>query len=74
MAKRRAFADEYAIRVNRAGVLLSERSPAGAVRALALASEPHTADVGEDHVDSGIHARIPRQWTSALPPAAGSAW
>jgi hypothetical protein len=35
MAKRRAFADEYAIRVNRAGVLLSERSSAGAVRALA---------------------------------------
>ena len=35
MAKRRAFADEYAVRVNRAVVLLGERSPAGAVRALA---------------------------------------
>ena len=35
MAKRRAFADEYAIRLNRAVELLSERSPAGAVRALA---------------------------------------
>ncbi len=35
MARRRAFADEYAIRVNRAVVLLGERSPAGAVRALA---------------------------------------
>lgn len=35
MAKRRAFADEYAIRLNRAVVLLGERAPAGAVRALA---------------------------------------
>ena len=35
MAKRRAFADEYAVRVNRAVVLLGERSPAAAVRALA---------------------------------------
>jgi predicted DNA-binding transcriptional regulator YafY len=35
MAKRRAFADEYAVRVNRAVALLGERSPAGAVRALA---------------------------------------
>ncbi len=36
MAKRRAFADEYAVRVNRAVALLGERSPAGAVRALAV--------------------------------------
>jgi hypothetical protein len=35
MAKRRAFADEYAIRLNRAVALLGERSSAGAVRVLA---------------------------------------
>jgi hypothetical protein len=35
MAERRAFADEYAVRVNRAVVLLSERGPAAAVRSLA---------------------------------------
>ncbi len=34
MALRRAHADEYAIRVNRAVVVLRERSPADAVRAL----------------------------------------
>jgi hypothetical protein len=34
MAVRRAFADEYAIRVNRAVGLLVDRSPADAVRAL----------------------------------------
>ena len=34
MALRRAYADEYAVRVNRAAVLLRERSPADAVRAL----------------------------------------
>ena len=36
MAKRRAFADEYAIRLNRAVALLDERSSAEAVRALAV--------------------------------------
>jgi hypothetical protein len=35
MAKRRAYVDEYAIRVNRAVALLGERSPAAAARALA---------------------------------------
>jgi predicted DNA-binding transcriptional regulator YafY len=34
MALRRAHADEYAVRVNRAVVLLRDRSPAAAVRAL----------------------------------------
>lgn len=34
MALRRAHADEYAVRVNRAVVLLGRRSPADAVRAL----------------------------------------
>jgi hypothetical protein len=34
MASRRAYADEYAVRVNRAAVLLRDRSPADAVRAL----------------------------------------
>jgi hypothetical protein len=34
MAPRRAYADEYAVRVNRATVLLRDRSPADAVRAL----------------------------------------
>jgi hypothetical protein len=34
MASRRAHADEYAVRVNRAVVLLGERSPAAVVRAL----------------------------------------
>jgi hypothetical protein len=34
MALRRAHLDEYAVRVNRASVLLRERSPAEAVRAL----------------------------------------
>jgi hypothetical protein len=34
MASRRAFADEYAVRVNRAAELLVGRSPADAVRAL----------------------------------------
>jgi hypothetical protein len=34
MAVRRAHADEYAVRVNRAVVLLVERSPADAVRVL----------------------------------------
>ena len=34
MAGRRAFADEYAVRVNRAVELLVDRSPADAVRAL----------------------------------------
>jgi len=34
MASRRAFADEYAVRVNRAVELLADRSPADAVRAL----------------------------------------
>jgi len=34
MARRRAYADEYAVRVNRAVVLLGERSPAAVVRAL----------------------------------------
>ena len=34
MARRRAFADEYAVRVNRAVELLSDMSPADAVRAL----------------------------------------
>jgi hypothetical protein len=34
MALRRAHADEYAVRVNRAVVLLVDRSPAEAVRAL----------------------------------------
>lgn len=34
MASRRAYADEYAVRVNRAVVLLADRSPADAVRAL----------------------------------------
>ena len=34
MASRRAFADEYAVRVNRAVELLVELSPADAVRAL----------------------------------------
>jgi hypothetical protein len=34
MALRRAHLDEYAVRLNRAAVLLRERSPADAVRAL----------------------------------------
>ena len=34
MASRRAFADEYAVRVNRAVELLADVSPADAVRAL----------------------------------------
>jgi hypothetical protein len=34
MASRRAFADEYAVRVNRAVELLADRAPADAVRAL----------------------------------------
>jgi predicted HicB family RNase H-like nuclease len=34
MASRRAFADEYAVRVNRAVELLVDRSPADAVRVL----------------------------------------
>lgn len=34
MAFRRAYADEYAVRVNRAAVLVRERSPADVVRAL----------------------------------------
>jgi predicted HicB family RNase H-like nuclease len=34
MALRRAHADEYAVRVNRAVVLIAEHSPADAVRAL----------------------------------------
>ena len=34
MALRRAYADEYAVRVNRAAVLLRECSPADAVRGL----------------------------------------
>ena len=34
MARRRAYADEYAVRVNRAVVLLGDRSAADAVRAL----------------------------------------
>ena len=34
MASRRAYADEYAVRVNRAVELLGELSPADAVRAL----------------------------------------
>ena len=34
MALRRAYADEYAVRVNRAAVLLRDLSPAGGVRAL----------------------------------------
>ena len=34
MALRRAYADEYAVRVNRAAVLLRTLSPADAVRAL----------------------------------------
>lgn len=34
MAGRRAYADEYALRVNRAVELLADRSPADAVRAL----------------------------------------
>lgn len=34
MALRRAYADEYAVRVNRAAVLLRDRSPADAVRGL----------------------------------------
>ena len=34
MASRRAFADEYAVRVNRAVELLAELAPADAVRAL----------------------------------------
>jgi hypothetical protein len=34
MARRRAFADEYAVRVNRAVELLADLSPADAVRAL----------------------------------------
>ena len=34
MASRRAYADEYALRVNRAVVLLADLSPADAVRAL----------------------------------------
>ena len=34
MASRRAYADEYAVRVNRAVELLADRSPADAVRAL----------------------------------------
>jgi hypothetical protein len=34
MAKRRAFADEYAVRLNRAVALLGERAPAAVVRAL----------------------------------------
>ena len=34
MAVRRAYADEYAVRVNRAAVLVRDRAPADAVRAL----------------------------------------
>ena len=34
MASRRTYADEYAVRVNRAVELLADRSPAEAVRAL----------------------------------------
>jgi predicted HicB family RNase H-like nuclease len=34
MASRRAYADEFAVRVNRAVVLLVDRSPADAVRGL----------------------------------------
>ena len=34
MASRRAYADQYALRVNRAVELLAARSPAEAVRAL----------------------------------------
>lgn len=36
MAERRAYADEYAVRVNRAVTLLGECTPAAAVRALAV--------------------------------------
>ena len=34
MADRRAYADEYAVRVNRAVVLIADHSPAAAVRVL----------------------------------------
>ncbi len=34
MASRRAYADEFAVRVNRAVVLLADRAPADAVRGL----------------------------------------
>jgi hypothetical protein len=36
MAERRAYADEYAVRVNRAVALLGECAPAAAVRALVV--------------------------------------
>jgi hypothetical protein len=51
MASRRAFADEYAVRVNRAAVLLGELSPADVVRAL--------------HAEHGLSERQARRYVNA---------
>ena len=51
MASRRAFADEYALRVNRAVELLADLSPADAVRAL--------------QVEHGLSERQARRYVSA---------
>lgn len=51
MASRRAFADEYAVRVNRAVVLLGDLSPADVVRAL--------------HAEHGLSERQARRYVNA---------
>ncbi len=51
MALRRAHADEYAVRVNRAVALLGKRSPADAVRAL--------------QVEHGLSERQARRYVNA---------
>ena len=51
MAGRRAYADEYAVRLNRAVELLGDRSPADAVRAL--------------HAEHGLSERQARRYVNA---------
>ena len=57
---RRAYADEYAVRVNRAVVLLRELSPADAVRAL--------------QAEFGLSERQARRYVNAALAAARRVW
>jgi predicted HicB family RNase H-like nuclease len=62
MASRRAFADEYAVRVNRAVVLLGGMSPADAVRAL---QAEH--DLSERQARRYVNAALQRPGGVAVP-------
>jgi hypothetical protein len=60
MALRRAYADEYAVRVNRAAALLRDLAPADAVRAL-------QAEFGLSERQARRYVNVAAEWPDGVP-------